>query len=127
MTAQYEDLFQEIYEDYYSKILSYIGARVNDSCVAEDLTSDVFFKCYKNIERYDPSKAAISTWIFTITNNKYQSGAYLLCCDDLERENGNQKKADSMRESCEKNGWTAVSMKDDWKTIYGDNVTRKAA
>ena len=64
---------------------------------------------------------------FTITNNKYQSGAYLLCCDDLERENGNQKKADSMRESCEKNGWTAVSMKDDWKTIYGDNVTRKAA
>ena len=32
-----------------------------------------------------------------------------------------------MRESCEKNGWTAVSMKDDWKTIYGDNVTRKAA
>ncbi|MBQ7744984.1 MAG: haloacid dehalogenase-like hydrolase [Ruminococcus sp.] len=64
---------------------------------------------------------------FTITNNKYQSGAYLLCCDDLERENGNQKKADSMRESCEKNGWTAVSMKDDWKTIYGDNVTKKAA
>ena len=64
---------------------------------------------------------------FTITNNKYQSGAYLLCCDDLERENGNQKKADSMRESCEKNGWTAVSMKDDWKTIYGDNVTRKVA
>lgn len=64
---------------------------------------------------------------FTITNNKYQSGAYMLCCDDLERENGNQKKADSMRESCEKNGWTAVSMKDDWKTIYGDNVTRKAA
>ena len=64
---------------------------------------------------------------FTITNNKYQSGAYLLCCDDLERENGNQKKADSMRESCEKNGWTAVSMKDDWKTIYGDNFTRKAA
>ncbi len=64
---------------------------------------------------------------FTITNNKYKSGAYLLCCDDLERENGNQKKADSMRESCEKNGWTAVSMKDDCKTIYGDNVTRKAA
>ena len=69
MTAQHEDLFQEIYEDYYSKILSYIGAKVNDSCVAEDLTSDVFFKCYKNIDRYDPSKAAISTWIFTITNN----------------------------------------------------------
>ena len=60
---------------------------------------------------------------FTITNNQYKSGAYLLCCDDLERENGNTEKADKMRSSCEENGWTAVSMKDDWTTIYGDGVT----
>lgn len=60
---------------------------------------------------------------YTITNNQYKSGAYLLCCDDLERENGNTKKADKMRTSCEENGWTAVSMKDDWTTIYGDGVT----
>ena len=25
----------------------------------------------------------------------------------------------------EENGWTAISMKDDWKTIYGDSVTKK--
>ena len=60
---------------------------------------------------------------YTITDNQYKSGAYLLCCDDLERENGNTKKADKMRASCEENGWTAVSMKDDWTTIYGDGVT----
>ena len=60
---------------------------------------------------------------YTITNNQYKSCAYLLCCDDLERENGNTKKADKMRASCEENGWTAVSMKDDWTTIYGDGVT----
>lgn len=62
---------------------------------------------------------------YTITNNKYRSGAYLLCCDDLERENGNLTKAEKMRLSCEENGWTAVSMKNDWTTIYGDSVTRK--
>ena len=60
---------------------------------------------------------------YTITNNPYKSGAYLLCCDDTERENGNIEKADKMRKSCEENGWTAVSMKDDWTTIYGDGVT----
>lgn len=60
---------------------------------------------------------------FTITDNPYKSGAYLLCCDDLERENGNIEKAEKMRKSCEENGWTAVSMKDDWTTIYGDGVT----
>ena len=59
---------------------------------------------------------------YTITNNKYRSGAYLLCCDDLDRENGNLSKAESMRQSCEKNGWTAVSMKNDWTTIYGEGV-----
>ena len=62
---------------------------------------------------------------FTITDNPYKSGAYLLCCDDLTRENGNLEKAESMRKSCEENGWTAVSMKDDWTTIYGDGVTKK--
>ena len=62
---------------------------------------------------------------YTINNNKYKTGAYMLCCDDLERENGNAEKADKMRASCEKNGYTAVSMKDDWTTIYGENVTRK--
>ena len=62
---------------------------------------------------------------FTINNNKYKSAAYMLCCDDTERENGNIEKANKMYESCEKNGYTAISMKNDWKTIYGDNVTKK--
>lgn len=62
---------------------------------------------------------------FTINNNKYKSAAYMLCCDDLERENGNIKKADKMYETCQKNGYTAISMKNDWKTIYGENVTKK--
>ena len=30
-----------------------------------------------------------------------------------------------MRKSCEENGWTAVSTKDDCTTIYGDGVTKK--
>ena len=62
---------------------------------------------------------------FTINNNKYKSAAYMLCCDDIERENGNVEKADKMRKTCEENGYTAISMKDDWTTIYGEGVTKK--
>ena len=29
-----------------------------------------------------------------------------------------------MYELCEEYDWTPISMKDDWKTIYGDGVTR---
>ena len=64
---------------------------------------------------------------FTINNNKYKSAAYMLCCDDTERENGNVEKADKMRKTCEENGYTAISMKDDWTTIYGDGVTYKGS
>ena len=62
---------------------------------------------------------------YTINNNQYRSGAYMLCCDDTERENGNIEKADKMYKDCEENGYTPVSMKNDWTTIYGENVTRK--
>ena len=62
---------------------------------------------------------------YTTTNNRYKALAFMLCCDDTVRENGNPEKAEKMAKSCDENDWTAISMKDDWKTIYGDKVTRK--
>ena len=62
---------------------------------------------------------------YAINDNKYPAKAFMLCCDDTERENGNPEKAEKMVTSCEENDFTAISMKNDWKTIYGENVTRK--
>ena len=61
---------------------------------------------------------------YTINKNKYRSAAFFVICDDLERELGNTKKAESCIKLSDKNGWTSISMRDDWKTIYGDNVKR---
>ena len=58
--------------------------------------------------------------------NPARSLAFMLCCDDTERENGNPAKAEKMRSLCQENGWIPISMRDDWKTIYGDDVSRKA-
>ncbi len=60
---------------------------------------------------------------YVIQDNPHRAAAFMLCCDDLARENGNTEKAESMRASCAKNGWTPISMRDDWTTIYGDGVT----
>lgn len=62
---------------------------------------------------------------YTILNNKYKSLGFMLMCDDLEREYGNLQKAEKMRKGCEKYGWICVSMRDDWKTIYGDGIKRR--
>ena len=64
---------------------------------------------------------------YVITNNPYPALAFMLLCDDTEREYGVPAKAEKMRASSEKNGWIPVSMRDDWKTIYGEGVRRKPA
>ncbi|MBQ9396502.1 MAG: haloacid dehalogenase-like hydrolase [Proteobacteria bacterium] len=62
---------------------------------------------------------------YVITHNPYKSKAFMLLADDTERENGNLAKAEKMKVLCENSGWIPVSMKNDWKTIYGDGVTKK--
>jgi hypothetical protein len=62
---------------------------------------------------------------YTTTDNPYRSMAFMLCCDDTERENGNVEKAAKMVKTCEENGWIPISMKNDWKTIYGVDVVKK--
>ena len=62
---------------------------------------------------------------YVTSGNEYPSLAFMLCCDDTVRENGNETKADKMKALCEEFGWVSVSMKNDWKTIYGDGVTKK--
>ena len=60
---------------------------------------------------------------YTVNNNKYKSLALMLMCDDTDRDWGELNKAEAMKEDCEKNGWHAVSEKNEWKTIFGDGVT----
>ena len=62
---------------------------------------------------------------FVTSNNKYKSLAFMLCCDDTVRENGNEEKAGKMYSLCDEFDWIPISMADDWTTIYGDGVTHK--
>ena len=58
-----------IYTEYSGKVMGYIRARIRSSAEAEDLHSEVFEKVLKKIGEFDPSKASLNTWIFTITWN----------------------------------------------------------
>lgn len=49
---------------------------------------------------------------------------FLVVCDDTEREYGSSEKAAEYREKAAEEGWTAISMADDWATIYGDGVVK---
>ncbi|MBQ4364484.1 MAG: haloacid dehalogenase-like hydrolase, partial [Oscillospiraceae bacterium] len=61
---------------------------------------------------------------YTLTNPKYRSLAFMLCCDDLDREYGKISKAEKMVELCGEHNWIPVSMKNDWTTIYAEGVVK---
>ena len=57
--------------------------------------------------------------------NPYHTGmGFLVVCDDTEREYGSDEKAADYYEEVEKQGWTGISMANDWATIYGEGVQK---
>ena len=60
---------EQIYTDYYKKVMGYISARIRSRADAEDLCSEVFEKVQRKLSDFDPSKASVGTWVFTITRN----------------------------------------------------------
>ncbi len=60
---------ERIYTEYSGRVMGYIRARVRGAADAEDLHSEVFEKVMRKIDGFDPQKASMSTWIFTITRN----------------------------------------------------------
>jgi len=61
---------------------------------------------------------------YVINNNKYESLSFMVVADDTERERGNEK-VEEMKNNCKEKGWICISMKNDWKTIYGEKVKKK--
>ena len=61
---------------------------------------------------------------YAILDNPHKALGFMLLCDDTEREYGNAAKADKMREACSRYGWIPISMRDDWKTIYGNDIIK---
>lgn len=61
--------FDTIYTEHYPKVLSWIKYKINNVEQAEELTSDIFVKIYKNLNEFDENKSKIGTWIMSITKN----------------------------------------------------------
>ena len=61
---------------------------------------------------------------YAMGNPKHPGMGVFIVCDDTEREYGSDVKAAGFYSEAEKQGWTPVSMKNDWKTIYGEDVVK---
>ncbi len=55
--------------DRYTKPLYNFIARIASKNDAGDIVQEIFIKVWKNISRFNPSKASFKTWVFTIAKN----------------------------------------------------------
>ena len=59
----------QIYEEFQPKVRAYVRGKIQDPHDAEDLVSAVLMKVVQKLDSYDPTKASVSTWVYTITRN----------------------------------------------------------
>ncbi|HEX3629708.1 MAG TPA: sigma-70 family RNA polymerase sigma factor [Candidatus Dormibacteraeota bacterium] len=63
------EAFGALYDRYFPQIYRFAYSRVRDQSLAEDVTSEVFFKALRNIKRYTYSGHPFSSWLYQITLN----------------------------------------------------------
>ena len=65
--------FEEVYEKYYSGVLSYIYKKTGSREDAEDLAGEAFLYCFDHYDSYDPDKSAVSTWLYVVANSRIKN------------------------------------------------------
>jgi len=63
------EAFGALYDRYFPQIYRFAYSRVREQSLAEDVTSEVFFKALKNIKRYTYTGHPFSSWLYQIALN----------------------------------------------------------
>jgi RNA polymerase sigma-70 factor, ECF subfamily len=57
--------------DRYGRLIFSVALRVvQDHGTAEEITQDVFLRCWRNIDRYQPSQGSLPAWLLAITHHR---------------------------------------------------------
>ena len=100
-----------------------------DKLLIKNLKTNKVFQIAQDIGKqpvlsFGNSGGDVAMHNFALYNNKYRSAAFQLIADDGERDYGNPAKGPELREKWEGMGFTVISMANDWKTIYGEDVKK---
>ena len=100
-----------------------------DKLLIKDLKTNKILQIAQEIGRqpvlsFGNSSGDVSMNNYAICNNKYRSAAFMVIADDDVREYGKSEKHDELTKKWEDMGYSVISMRDDWKTIYGEKVKK---
>ncbi|MGB1311056.1 MAG: sigma-70 family RNA polymerase sigma factor, partial [Leucothrix sp.] len=73
---------------YQKPLFAYLGKMTLPQAVAEEVAQETFIRAWQAKESFDPERAAISTWLFTIARrlalNELDRAAHRLEVSDLQ-------------------------------------------
>ena len=65
-----EAAFVEVFQYYGPRVKSFLMRSGANAAVAEDCVQDVMTTVWRKAHLFDPTRASVSTWIFTIARNR---------------------------------------------------------
>jgi RNA polymerase sigma-70 factor, ECF subfamily len=75
----------ELLYDHYGRMVYSLTLRiVHDRGTAEEITQDVFVRCWSNIARYDPARGGLAAWLLTIAHHR--------AIDELRSRRGREQR-----------------------------------
>ncbi len=69
LSANDPQRFRVVVEQYQHSLFGFLGRMGFTQTDAEDIAQDVFLKVWRYRASYNPAKALVSTWLFTIARN----------------------------------------------------------
>ena len=98
------EVFAKLYDEHYPKIFGYILKRVANFEIAQDITSETFFKALKKLWQFrwrnisfgvypvGHRRCSFGAWLYRIANNEianyYRKNRYLVSLEILRNEQG---------------------------------------
>ena len=100
-----------------------------DELIIKNLKMNKVLQIVRDIGRqpvisFGNSSGDVSMHNYTLFNNPYRSIAFMLIANDEERDYGSTEKAEKLGREWEADGYHVISMRDDFRTIYGDKVVK---
>lgn len=68
--AQDQEAFRELFEYFAPRVKGFVMRGGTDAALAEECAQDVMATLWRKAHLFDPSRASVATWIFTIARNR---------------------------------------------------------
>lgn len=85
--------FGQLFDYYYQQIFDYVLRRVGDVALAQDITSNVFYKAYKKLWQFKWRGLPFVAWLYRIAGNEVKShyrksSSNFISLNELKEETG---------------------------------------